>query len=93
MGNRFISKAISKTIFAFNRKLAFKKIKKHSLLWEELSSYMDKSGSTGCEYSDYWVLYEYIRNKRPIHVGLEYQQSQSLVLCKRMKKNLAWLEK
>lgn len=68
MGSRFIFKAISKAILAFNSKLAFKKIKKHPSLWEELSSYMDKSGSTGCEYSDYWMLYEYIRNKRPNHV-------------------------
>ena len=37
----------------------------HSDLWQALQTYMARSGSTGCSYSDYWTLYHYVRKEKP----------------------------
>ena len=65
---RFVSKGIYKAMLAFNRKRALAKMKQHPFLWGELEKYIEKSGSTGCEFSDYWMLYEYIRKNKPTKI-------------------------
>ena len=40
-------------------------IKKNSGLWDDLNEYIKKSKSTGCNFSDYWELYKFVRNKKP----------------------------
>ena len=37
-------------------------------LWRTLDEYEKLSGSTGCIYIDYVVLYNYVRNKKPIEI-------------------------
>ncbi|MEK7643728.1 MAG: hypothetical protein AAB390_00280 [Patescibacteria group bacterium] len=47
---------------------AKKIIQKNDELWSILSSYISKTGSTGCSYIDYWELYSFIREKKPSEV-------------------------
>lgn len=54
-------------------------IKKNAGLWEVLQSYISKSGSTGCSYSDYWSLYCYLRRTKPEEI-LECGTGVSTVL-------------
>lgn len=37
-------------------------------LWDELTLYTDKTGSTGCNMTDYYILYKRIRRLKPIEV-------------------------
>ncbi len=37
-------------------------------LWRELNNYTKCSPSSGCSYSDYWVLYKYIKEAKPKEV-------------------------
>lgn len=48
----------------FEKKSMFQ-IRKNDGLWKELNNYLVKSKSTGCQYSDYWEMYSYVRNKKP----------------------------
>ena len=43
----------------------FHQIRKKDGLWKELSSYLTKSGFTGCGYSDFWAIYSFVRSKKP----------------------------
>jgi len=45
-----------------------KELQKNHEFWNILTEYRERSYSTGCAYSDYWVLYNYIRNKKPKEV-------------------------
>ena len=42
-----------------------KKLRKNRVLWSILDEYIRNSGSTGCSYSDYLILYNYIRDHKP----------------------------
>ncbi|MBI2047577.1 MAG: hypothetical protein HYT27_00400 [Parcubacteria group bacterium] len=48
--------------------LARKKLKKNVGLWNVLQKYIKNTSSTGCSYSDYWVLYNYIKKHKPAEV-------------------------
>jgi len=37
-------------------------------LWDTLSGFLEKSSSTGCSYSDYLILYAYIKEKKPSEI-------------------------
>jgi hypothetical protein len=37
-------------------------------LWSELTKYTEKTGSTGCNVTDYYFLYKQIRNRKPLEV-------------------------
>ena len=41
------------------------RLKQNRELWSTLTEYLLSSESTGCSYSDYWVLYDYIREHKP----------------------------
>ncbi len=43
-------------------------LKRHPKLWKELVKYTEKTGSTGCNMMDYYVLYKQIRNIKPLEV-------------------------
>tara|TARA_B100001123_G_scaffold428076_1_gene544467 strand:- start:674 stop:1468 length:795 start_codon:yes stop_codon:yes gene_type:complete len=43
-------------------------LKRHSELWKELVQYQKKTGSTGCNLTDYYVLYRRIRKLMPTEV-------------------------
>ena len=45
-----------------------KRILRETNVWEPLQAYLAESPSTGCSYSDYLLLYKYIREKKPKHV-------------------------
>ena len=42
-----------------------KNMRKNNELWKVLNDYMAKSKSTGCQYSDYWELYSFVRKNKP----------------------------
>lgn len=43
-------------------------IKKRRVLWSNLQEYLSKSKSTGCGYIDYWYLYKYVIDKKPVEI-------------------------
>lgn len=43
-------------------------LKGRTELWGQLEDYLRKTDSTGCNYSDYYLLYKSIRNKKPREV-------------------------
>jgi len=47
---------------------AEKELKANKILWGYLEYYRRLSTSTGCSYSDYWLLYRYIKKHRPKEV-------------------------
>ena len=42
-----------------------KLLKRNKGLWNELHTYLEKSQSTGCNISDYWEIYNYVRRHKP----------------------------
>ena len=64
-----LMKKIKKPIFSFSKsryeKYGLKTLKKNQALYQTLSNYLKLSESTGCNYYDYWILYDYIRQHRP----------------------------
>jgi len=45
-----------------------KKLRENKVLWNLLDEYIKSSNSTGCSYSDYLILYNYIRDYKPQEV-------------------------
>ena len=43
-------------------------LKKNKDLWIELNNYLEKSKSTGCNISDYWEMYNYVRKHKPAEI-------------------------
>jgi predicted O-methyltransferase YrrM len=64
MLNGIKSRALGYTRALFELR-ARRKIESHAVLWKELQQYMQRSGSTGCNYLDYWELYTNVRARRP----------------------------
>lgn len=50
-----------------NRKARIR-LKGNQGLWQVLSRYLEVSKSTGCSYSDYWILYSYVRKHKPVEI-------------------------
>ncbi len=65
---KYIRKAIVRRIRGLLELLAKRKIKKNVRLWTEIDSYIKKSTSTRCSYSDYLELYLYIKKNKPVEV-------------------------
>jgi predicted O-methyltransferase YrrM len=61
---KFRKSFFSLTKNLYNRK-GHKNIKKNKQLWRTLSEYLKSTESTGCSYSDYWILYSYVRKYKP----------------------------
>ena len=47
---------------------AEKKLRAHTDLWSDLCDYQKRTISSGASYSDYWLLYSYIRSVQPKEV-------------------------
>jgi predicted O-methyltransferase YrrM len=56
---------IIKLLRKANRRLAINNLKKHPILFEEIVKYMKLTKSTGISWSDFWILYKTIREKKP----------------------------
>lgn len=66
---------------------AEKKIQANHPLWDLLKAYIEKSPSTGCSFSDYFVLYNYVRKHKPKEI-LECGTGMStIVLASALKEN------
>lgn len=59
---------IHRRIRKIHQKKLKEKMKQNSELDVVLHEYLQKTGSTGCDTSDYYCLYQYIREKKPIEV-------------------------
>jgi len=63
---------MKKKLIKFLRKVirwqARKKLKANPELWEQITSYLNKTKSTGVSYSDFWELYNAIRTNKPKHI-------------------------
>ena len=57
-------KYFSLTNVLFN-KHGLKNIRKNVELWNTLTEYLKTSDSTGCSFSDYWILYSHIKKYKP----------------------------
>ena len=62
-------------------------IKNNRALWSELSSYMEKSGSTGCSFIDYYVLYKRVKELKPTEVLECGTGVSTLVIAQALKEN------
>lgn len=49
----------------FLEERAKKELQSHALLWNALAAYREKSPSTGCSFSDFLILYTYVRQHKP----------------------------
>lgn len=63
-----IKQKIIRRLRAFLHARAKRKLAKNAGLWNTLQEYIRQSKSTGCSYSAYWILYNYIRSHKPIEV-------------------------
>ncbi len=64
---RIKNKAI-RTLRTLTNERDKRKLMKNKGLWGVLTRYTEKSSSTGCSYSDYWALYNYIRKNKPLEI-------------------------
>lgn len=55
------------------------KLERNKLLIKELNEYLNRTGSTGCNYTDYFKLYQHIRKHKPTEI-LECGTGVSTVL-------------
>ncbi len=68
-----------------NRKL----VEANKGLYQEISAYMKKSGSTGCSYNDYWALYDYVRTYKPRSILECGTGTSTIVMAYALKENEA----
>ena len=65
-------KKMKKPLFSFTKsryeKHGLKNLKKNQSLYQKLTDYLRLSKATGCNYHDYWILYDYIRQHKPQEV-------------------------
>ena len=47
------------------RRISIWNLQKNERLWQELTTYQKKTKSTGCSWSDLWILYETVRTRKP----------------------------
>jgi hypothetical protein len=64
----FLRRRIFIELRRWTEKYAIFFLKRRSCLWLNLINYTEKTGSTGCNMTDYYVLYKQIRDKKPIEV-------------------------
>lgn len=64
---------------------AKKKIMKNQMLWSSLEKVI--SPSTGCQYSDYWQLYSYVRANKPSEVLELGSGISTMVIALALKEN------
>ena len=66
------SKKIKRNFFSFANDLysrqGLKNLRKNNELFNTLTKYITISDSTGCSFSDLWILYNYVKKTKPIEV-------------------------
>ena len=65
---RFFRRRVQIEIRRFFQQYARIYLSRRKDLWEELTSYTQKTGSTGCKVTDYYFLYKIIRRLKPVEV-------------------------
>ncbi len=67
-----LTKVLKKPVFKFTKSVydrrALQKLKNKTELYQMLTDYIKRSESTGCSYSDYWTLYNAIRENQPAEI-------------------------
>lgn len=83
----FIRHQLAIALHGYLERNAEKKIKANLPLWNLLKAYIEKSPSTGCSFSDYLVLYNYVKKHKPKEI-LECGTGMStVVLAYALKEN------
>lgn len=83
----FIRHQLAVALHNYLERNAEKKIKANPALWKLLQAYIEKSSSTGCSFSDYLVLYNWVRRHKPKEI-LECGTGMStVVLAHALKEN------
>ena len=84
-------KKVKKPIFSFTKsrydKYGLKNLKKNQSLYETLTNFLRLSKFTGCNYYDYWVLYDYIRQYKPREILECGTGSSTLVMAHALMEN------
>lgn len=66
------TKKIKRNFFSFSNdwysKQGLKNIRKNAQLFNTLTKYLKISDSTGCSFSDLWILYSYVKKFKPIEI-------------------------
>lgn len=83
----FIRHQLAIALHNYLERNAEKNLKQNLPLWNLLKTYIEKSPSTGCSFSDYFVLYNYVRKHKPKEI-LECGTGMStVVLAQALKEN------
>lgn len=65
-------KKMKKPVFSFIKSrydnYGLKNLQKNQTLYQTLINYLKRSETTGCNYYDYWFLYDFIRRYKPIEI-------------------------
>lgn len=74
-------------VWQFLQNRARQKLKQNRELWLLLENYRQASHSTGCAYSDYLVLYNYVRRHRPTEILECGTGISTIVLAQALREN------
>jgi len=66
--HKYILDIVDKKRRPYLEQQAIQKIKENEKLYEALSRFIERAKATGANYYDYWMLYRYIRTKKPKEV-------------------------
>lgn len=66
--HKYILDIFEKHYRKYLEQVAKKKLREQKDLWRDLCEYQDRTISSGASYSDYWLLYQYIRSIKPKEV-------------------------
>lgn len=86
-----LPKTLKLQILAFTRALLDRqarfRLRRNCRLFGELQSYLRQSGSTGCNYLDYWELYTAVRRRKPREILECGTGVSTVVLAVALKEN------
>lgn len=82
-----IRNGIPRWIQAQLQERARKQLMKHEALWQVVADNIEKSNSTGCAYTDYLALYEYVRRYKPTEILECGSGISTVVLAYAVKEN------
>jgi hypothetical protein len=85
-------KKLKKPIFSLTKSyyenIGLKNLKKNQILYQTLARYLNESKSTGCNYSDYWYLYNFIRQNKPTEILECGTGASTLVMAHALMENI-----
>jgi hypothetical protein len=84
-------KKLKKPIFTCTRSyyenIGRKKLKRNQILYQTLTKYLNESKSTGCNYYDYWYLYNFVRQNKPKEILECGTGASTLAMAHALKEN------